>query len=198
MGDDGWVEAIKVAGAGPLSFAALGILLLAWVVSKLFSPGDGIHTRVFVFTVLVLGLGLLLVRVTPIKDVGEPLNASSPPVTPASTPISTAAPPTNPTANPTKGSIRKRTVVKTAPPMPLDELTGQSDRYYDDGKFADAYRLNVEGCRRGVGISCYWNGYLAENGKGMARNVDQAIAWYDKGCRMGEGNSCTRRAALRQ
>lgn len=202
---EGLTEAIKAGGAGPYSFAALAVLLTAWLVSRLFNPSDHIRARVFVFSVLILGLGLLVVALFAKPD-GKPAEAAtataSPSVTEAAspTPVATdASPATGEKAGPPSDSEpgpAKPQPSPTRSEMALDELTALSDRYYDQGKYSDAFRLNAEGCRRGVGITCYWNGYLVENGKGVDRDIALARQWYEKGCRLGEGNSCTRRNEL--
>lgn len=203
-----WVDLIKAGGAGPLSFVSLCILVLGWLVSRLFSSKDNIRARVFVFTILSLGLGLLVIRLTPAAGTSDPVaptasssNAGAEVVAAsasasASTPAQTAAPIEKQAVITQPVRVTVPRVERPPQQLSIDELTRLADRYYDLGKFADAYRLNTEGCSRGVGISCYWNGYLAENGKGMPADLSKASDWYDKGCRMGEGNSCARRDTL--
>lgn len=192
---EGLAEAIKFGGAGPYSFAALGVLLMAWLVSRLFNPSDHIRWRVFVFSVLILGLGLLVFALFAKPDGKQavPAEAATATVTP---PVAEPSSP-SPVATSNAESIPPNPQpTSTKSEMALDELTALSDRYYDQGKYSDAFRLNAEGCRRGVGITCYWNGYMVENGKGVDRDITVAKQWYDKGCRLGERNSCARRNEL--
>jgi cell division septation protein DedD len=136
---EGLTEAIKAGGAGPYSFAALAVLLTAWLVSRLFNPSDHIRARVFVFSVLILGLGLLVVALfaKPDGSQADPTEAATATATPSVTePASPSPVATNPApadsekAVPTSISESIPTKPQPTPTrseMALDELTALSD-----------------------------------------------------------------------
>jgi hypothetical protein len=194
-------EAVTAGGATALSFTALGAILLAFLAHRLFAK-DHVAVRLFIYLTIFVGAGAVYyTQIVPPKAaetavVAEPVvvaTAGAPPaevdpVAPEAAPAVQAPPaltPPDPVAEPAP-----------PPPVPLDVLAQQSDRLYDEGNFTEAFALNAQGCSRGAAISCRWNGYLLENGKGFAADRAKALDWYGRGCSLGDGGSCERKEAL--
>lgn len=146
-------------------------------------------TIVALASIAAFALGSKMAEPTPSpsptpKTTPQPPNPPLPPV--SVPPVVVRRPPENPTPpdyNPYAN-------------LPLEQLKSQSDTAYDEGQFTRAYSLNAEACRRKSAISCYWNGYLKENGMGFAVNADLALKWYSRGCALGYQESCDRKTHL--
>lgn len=194
---------VEAGGASALSFTALGTLILGYLANRWFENAH-VAVKIFIFLMIFLGVaGVYYTQLVDKKDVEAVLEqkkeeqAKAKEATDEDDGKETSDEPSDGRGltKPSPPPPAPKTEEKPAP-MPLGELVALSDRYYDQGEFARAFDLNTEGCSRGSAISCRWNGYLLESGKGFAIDPAKAKTWYQKGCSLGDGVSCERKAAL--
>jgi hypothetical protein len=217
-----WVAAaVEAGGASALSFSALGALILGYLANRWFS-GDHVAVKVFIYLTMFLGIaGVYYTQLVDKADIAEVLERraseeqakpepdgadgdadtarkDAPPEQAGSEkPASDAAPqPSSIPPNATAAQPAPSVAQPASPQMPLDELARLSDEAYDRGEYQRAFDLNAEGCSRGAGISCRWNGYLLESNKGFQVNLAESRRWYVRGCSLGNAESCERKVAL--
>lgn len=195
---------VEAGGASALSFTALGTLILGYLANRWFHTAH-VAVKIFIFLIIFLGVaGVYYTQLVDKKDVAIVLQQKKEEQTKAEEAAAAEDDGNGTSDEPSvDGSAAKPATAARAapiqpppPPMPLDELAALSDKYYDQGEFARAFDLNIEGCSRGSAISCRWNGYLLESGKGFAIDLAKAKTWYQKGCSLGDGVSCERKTAL--